>query len=66
MYIFGSILVLVGAVALLDNFGFLPGDFWEFFWPAVLILIGVSFIMRNRCKECRSGLFSRCVCDEKK
>lgn len=62
MYIFGSILVIVGVVALLDNFGFLPGNFWDFFWPALLILLGASLVARHRCRDCGSGLLSRCKC----
>ncbi len=67
MYIFGSILIIIGAVAILDNLGFLPGGFWEFFWPALLIMLGVSFITKSRCKECRWKWFSRCEhCNGKK
>jgi len=55
MYIFGGILIIVGIVAFLDNFGFLPGNFWDFFWPALLILLGASLVAKHRGKD---GLFN--------
>jgi hypothetical protein len=67
MYTFGSILVVIGVVALLDNFGILPGNFWDFFWPALLVLVGLSFVSRSRCRKCRWNPWTRCAeCDEKK
>lgn len=52
MYIVGSILVVFGAVDLLDNFGFLPGNFWEFFWPLLIIAFGLMFISRSCSHNC--------------
>lgn len=63
----GSILIAVGLVALLDNFGLLPGNFWEFFWPVLLVLVGLSFVSRSRCKACRWNVWKPCEnCDIKK
>ena len=43
----GVLLVLVGAALLADNMGLLPPNinFWNLFWPAILILLGVGSLM---------------------
>ena len=67
MYSIGIIFVLVGAVSLLDNFGFLPGSFWEFFWPALLIIVGISLLCRSHCKGCCGKMWCMCAdCKKKK
>src|SRR4030042_6728840 len=41
-----AILIVLGAIFLLNNFGILPWDVWTSiwkFWPVLLILIGVEF-----------------------
>ncbi len=43
----GGILVLMGLVFLLDNFGYFDSlgvSIWVVFWPLVLILLGLSFL----------------------
>jgi len=41
----GSILVIIGLVLLLDNLGFLRGvNVWTLIWPIVLILIGIRVL----------------------
>ena len=37
----GSILILIGGLLLLDNLGLLPVDLWGIFWPSLIILIGL-------------------------
>jgi len=44
----GVILVVVGALLLLGNFGFLPWLSWGRLWPLVLILAGAILLMRRR------------------
>src|SRR4030067_2327852 len=42
------ILIFLGTIFLLNNFGILPWDIWTSiwkFWPVVLILIGVEFFL---------------------
>lgn len=43
-----AILIFLGAVFLLNNFGILPWDVWQSlwkFWPAILILIGAEILL---------------------
>jgi Domain of unknown function (DUF5668) len=41
-------LVLIGVLALLDQFGLLWWMRWEVLWPLVLIAVGVALIVRRR------------------
>ena len=45
-------LLIGGIIILLLALGFFYGTFWQFFWPAVLVIIGVwliaLFLIRNR------------------
>jgi hypothetical protein len=42
---FGTIIILLGAVLLAINLGVVTSRIWSFFWPLVLVLLGVWFIM---------------------
>jgi molybdopterin-binding protein len=42
---FGSLLVLLGVMLLGINMGVLHNDVWRFFWPFVLVLLGVWFLL---------------------
>ena len=48
---FGIFIVLVGAVLLAINLGYVDNRAWGFFWPALLVLLGVWFIMRPRMRR---------------
>lgn len=43
----GLLLILIGALILLNNLGVLEGGFWKWFWPLVLIIIGVYIILKQ-------------------
>lgn len=43
----GVLLLLVGVLLLLQRFGIICGDFWDWFWPIVVIAIGLSMIFKN-------------------
>ncbi len=49
------ILILIGGVFLLANYFDIPINFWQFFWPALLILIGISIMIRPKRKWKPSG-----------
>lgn len=44
---FGLILIVIGAVFLLENLGFLPSNAWGVLWPLLIIALGVSFLMKR-------------------
>ncbi len=41
----GFVLVLVGLVILLGNFGLLPADAWGVLWPLLIVLLGVKLLL---------------------
>ena len=43
--IFGLILVAVGIIAILVQTGAVPGTVWDYTWPAILVILGLSFIL---------------------
>ncbi|MCK4369155.1 MAG: hypothetical protein KAV68_05800 [Dehalococcoidales bacterium] len=45
MIVVGSILIAVGILALLIKLGILSGSLWSYTWPAILIILGLSFIL---------------------
>lgn len=42
--VIGLIIIAVGVIALLVKTGVLSGSIWDYTWPTVLIIIGLSFI----------------------
>ncbi|MFC1958721.1 LiaI-LiaF-like domain-containing protein [Chloroflexota bacterium] len=61
---FGLVVIAVGLIALLVNLGVLPGSIWSYTWPVILIIFGLSCLMRRRFGY-RSGWSSWC-CPTKK
>ncbi len=45
---FGVLLLILGGLMLLNQFGLLRGDTWDYFWPVVVIAIGVSLIFKQK------------------
>ena len=45
---FGFLLIIIGIIVLLKNFGFISGNVWDIFWPALLIVVGLSLVLRRR------------------
>lgn len=46
--VWGSILVLMGALLLLSRLGLLTFSLWAVFWPLALIIVGLSFLFGSR------------------
>ncbi|SRR5579883_227757 len=44
--IFGTVVMFVGGVFLLKNLGLLHGTVWAYFWPVMLIAIGLGLLIR--------------------
>ena len=57
----GIVLIIIGLIALAIKMGLLPGTIWGNLWPVLLIIIGLSFLLRRRrhgswcCGPWRSG-----------
>jgi len=56
--LFGSILIIIGVVFLLENLGILSGGVWDIIWPLLLILLGLSFFFKKH-HWCYYGHFSK-------
>jgi hypothetical protein len=41
----GAVVILIGLIWLLVNAGVIPADFWQYFLPVLVILIGVKMIL---------------------
>ena len=48
MIFFGSLLILLCGFWLLSNLGIISAEFWEIFWPTVVILLGLKLLMGPR------------------
>ncbi|MCK4301132.1 MAG: hypothetical protein KAW91_00070 [candidate division Zixibacteria bacterium] len=44
----GVLLLLMGVLLLLERLDVIPGGSWDYFWPVVIIAIGVSLVFKNR------------------
>jgi hypothetical protein len=40
--VFGLIILAVGIIALLEKLGVVTGSVWDYTWPTVLIIIGLT------------------------
>ena len=43
--VFGLIIIAVGVIALLVKLDVLDGSIWDYTWPSILVIIGLSFIL---------------------
>ncbi len=43
--VFGFIIIAVGVIALLVKMDVLSGSVWEYTWPTILVIIGLSFVL---------------------
>lgn len=44
---FGLILVFLGILFILEEMGIIQGDFWGYFWPIILIVIGLNIMKKD-------------------
>ena len=44
----GLLLVLLGVLMLMEQFGVIRGDMWDYFWPLALIALGISMVFRHK------------------
>jgi membrane protease YdiL (CAAX protease family) len=43
--VIGLIILAVGVIALLVKLDILSGSVWDYTWPAILIILGLAFIL---------------------
>ena len=55
--VFGAIIIAVGVIALLVKTDVLSGSIWDYTWPAILVIIGLSFILGRLWRHRRWGWF---------
>ncbi|MBT4849694.1 hypothetical protein HON36_02495 [Candidatus Parcubacteria bacterium] len=48
---FGAVLIIVGVYFLLKNAGIIEGDFWNYLWPILIILLGLSMADKKKKKK---------------
>lgn len=45
-------IIIVGAILLLENLNIITGDIWDWVWPALIIVLGLSMMFkRNRRRQ---------------
>ncbi|PSR03266.1 MAG: hypothetical protein BRD50_06140 [Bacteroidetes bacterium SW_11_45_7] len=54
-HIAGWVLLLIGTLFLLDNYGMIPDTAQEVIWAVILIAIGVAMLIRTKKKADESG-----------
>ena len=45
---FGLLILVIGLLMLFEKLGWIPGNFWDFVWPAVFIIFGLSIMMKKK------------------
>ncbi len=48
---FGAVLIIIGVYFLLKNAGIIEGDFWNYLWPILIILLGLSMADKKKKKK---------------
>ncbi|MDD5127101.1 MAG: DUF5668 domain-containing protein [Dehalococcoidales bacterium] len=62
----GLALLIIGIAALLVKAGVLPGSIWDYVWPALLILLGLTIIFGRKRSFWHSCCLSKSPGDEEK
>ncbi|MFH1701155.1 MAG: DUF5668 domain-containing protein [Candidatus Zixiibacteriota bacterium] len=44
----GIVLVILGVLLLLKEFGIIHWTFWGYFWPVLIIALGIRMIMSDK------------------
>jgi len=43
----GIVIIVLGIIFLLQNYGLLPSAFWGTLWPLILIIIGLNIVIKK-------------------
>ncbi len=46
----GLIVILIGAMFLLKNLGIIDMTQWSILWPIIVLLLGISIVLRKTCR----------------
>ena len=53
---FAILLIVLGALLLLNTMGIIVGNFWGFFWAIILLAIGLKMLVsKDHCPVCGGG-----------
>jgi len=44
----GVVFILAGILLLGHQMDYIPGDFWDYFWPVILIAFGVKVLFDHK------------------
>lgn len=44
----GALLLLLGVLMLLEQMGIIYGSFWDYFWPACIVAVGLHLIFKAK------------------
>lgn len=45
---FGLFLIVLGTFLLMEKLGLIQGDFWGYFWPLLIIVIGLNMMTKDK------------------
>jgi hypothetical protein len=51
----GIVLIILGALLVLERLGIIYGDVWDIFWPTILIALGISMLWEDRRNKRKSA-----------
>jgi len=51
---FGLVLIIIGFLFLFEKMGIITGSFWGYFWPIILIVVGLNFMQKDKSVDCYS------------
>lgn len=44
----GLLVLVIGIVFLLQNLGYIGGNVWGIIWPVIIIVVGLSMVMKPK------------------
>jgi ABC-type glycerol-3-phosphate transport system permease component len=47
----GLIIIVIGLVLLMQNMGFVSSEIWNVIWPSIIILFGISLLMKRNARR---------------
>jgi len=48
---FGIALIVLGVLLLLSQLGIIHGSFWSYFWPVLVIAVGIRLVVGDKKKS---------------